>query len=489
MGLRTNEQLCVELTDTEIRLFWFIPGKGKSKINMTSVVFETIPLIPGIFEHAIVRQPRQLTQILEQCLVSHGIKGRVKVRIGIPLYNGFIREYVIPWIPKRERIQLLSYLADEEIPIPANERVSDYFIREDNSSQKRLCIILSGIRKSVLLGITTCFEEAGFLIEYIGFSAIAWAKVMDFGERDHTLVITEQAGRLQLILYKGQIPEIIRTIPPRTKSLRGEEVRLEIQRFLAYFSTLNEQVKIERIIGFGGEEAESLGRGICDYFSKERGRELIFQTLEEALQNKQRIGIEPSHRERILTSIGMASYKLTTTFNNFWREENRKRKEQKNVWFAALVFLALSLAGLGFRSYVNENLNILRQEVARIEMAGEHFRQQGNSQGEKARAWSTLVKKPSDIGIELAQLQGLTGKGVQLERLDYKGNVLVIQGNAIEPVLVQEVVSSLQSMGWEKARLTGYRQEQNLSQDQSIKSQRIEFTLTAERTKNREIIQ
>lgn len=478
MSRREHLQASVELTDHELRWLWYIPKQGKEGISMTPVIFKVISLPQGIIEQGEVRQPTELTRILEKCLEEQGVKGRVKVRIGIPFANSFIREYTLPWVAKRERTHLLSYLADEEIPISVNERFFDSFVTEENSSPKRLRVVLSGIRKWVLSGIITSFEAAGFAIESIEFSLLAWARVLNFGPEEYTLLIKEQRGMIQLILYKGQIPEITRVIPPAAKHYGAEEWSLEIQRILVYFSSLHERVEIQRVVVSQGLEPENLGRRVCAYLSLEKGLEPSFQVLEGAIASLPQIE-NCTDPDQLLAVTGMALVAGRTSSNNFQREENQRKMGQRNKWIAAIVLFALTLMGLGLRVSILKTMDALDREIIQLRVTGESLELLGKRQKEQARAWNDLARNPTTVGKDLRVLDGLTRKGLQFDRLEVKEGSLMIQGSASEGVLVQVVLNQLQNSGWEKARLRNY----HLDENQDPEAGGIKFTLVAERVR------
>jgi hypothetical protein len=474
--LRKQEHVCVELTDHEIRLLWYIPRQDRSGVIMTPVTFHVIPLPPGIVEQGVVCQPVKLAGLLENSLKDRGTKGKVKARIGIPLSNGFIREYVLPWVSKRERSKLFTYLADEEIPIAVDERFSDSYVLVEDSLTKVLRVVLSGIRKSVLTGISTSFEAAGFSIEIIGFSAIAWAKGLDFGTNEHNLLIKEQAGSIQLILYKGQIPEFTRTIPSVARNFSTGEWNLEIQRILAYFSTVQGQMEIKKVVVSQGTETENLGQRLCVYLDLEKGIQPSFQVIAGNLPSTP-LFERCTTPEKILAVMGMAVEGPLSYPNNFWRsiKQRETRKIVKEIVVG--VCLVLALVGLGIRQVKIKELSVLEQEVFQLRTEVENLEQIRKYQQERSRAWNDLVQSPTTVGKDLVQLRRLTGNGLQFERIEYTGDALVVVGNSTEPALVQQVLHQLHALGWEKAQIKSYHQNDN------DKASRIGFTLTAERVR------
>lgn len=474
--LPEHRQVSIELTDDELRMLWYTPGKRKQEIDLTKVIFQAVPIPPGVIEQGQVLQPTELIRILENFRKTHGIEGRVKARIGIPFANSFIREYTLPWVKKRERTPLLTYLAEEEIPISANERVFDSFVLDENSPTRRLNVILSGIRRSVLSGIATSFEAAGFSIEIIEFSLIAWARVLNFEPGEHTLLIKEQMGIFQLIFYKGQLPEITRIIPLAAKHYGAEEWNLEIQRVLAYFSTMHEQVEIHRVVVSQGRDTEDLGRRFCAYLSLEKGIEPNFQVLGVTMPFIPQIE-NCTNPDKLLAVSGLALEVPKSSFNNFWRGEIKRKSVRRNKWIAFALFCALTFLGLIIRVSTLEKLSELNQENFRLKATGESMERSGKKQEGQARAWNDLLKNPTTVGQDLSRINSLSGNGIWFERLEVKENTLLVKGNASNAILVQQVLNQLQHLDWEKAQLSNYHMDEN------SEAGLIEFTMKAERLK------
>ncbi len=92
-----------ELTDNEIRAFWFsAPPLRKRVDNCNSVKFDRITIPTGIIEQGNVRDESALTEILLNYRKQNSNKIH-KTSLAITLQQGFIRSYTFPWIPKKDR--------------------------------------------------------------------------------------------------------------------------------------------------------------------------------------------------------------------------------------------------------------------------------------------------------------------------------------------------------------------------------------------------
>lgn len=489
---REKQQVSIEITDQEIRVLGYLPTRERrlkrlkrlkrleefKEIDMTSVMFETFILPSGVIEQGIVRQPTELTRILELSLKNRGIKGNVSARITIPLSNGFVREYSLPWISKRERKQLIPYLADEEIPIPTEERVYDYWIAEEKLEDKRIRVVLSGIRKANLTSFTTCFEAAGLGIESLGFSPLAWAYALNLEPNQHILLIKEHSDFFQFHLYKGRIPEMTRTLRLDPQGSLGIEERdVELERVLAYFWTFQEKVDIRRVIISEGKESAKLGQKVCAYLRQEKGLAPQLQTMTEVISpyiNSEFKGDEP---EKILAVLGMAFQSSSDYPNNFWREKVRIKQGQRRRWIATVLLLVLSFTGLVVRDLLVQKVDTLDSEISQLEANREVMTRSIDEETKRTQEWLQLVEHPTSVGHELAQVQSLMGNGIQFKRLDYQEGTLIIEGDATQPALVQNLFEKLQLLGWDQPRLGTYHQDEN----RDSTDERIEFSLTTKK--------
>jgi len=115
-----------ELTDGEIRAFWFsVPPFRKPVHSSTVVRFDRIPIPVGVIEQGNVRDENGLIDILATYRAQHPGESP-KAYLAIHLQQGFIRSYTLPWIPKRDRKSAISLLVDEEISIARSDLLFDF---------------------------------------------------------------------------------------------------------------------------------------------------------------------------------------------------------------------------------------------------------------------------------------------------------------------------------------------------------------------------
>ena len=139
-----------ELTDGEIRAFWFsVHAFRKPGHSSTEVKFDRIPIPVGVIQQGNVRNENVLFDILSTYSAQHPGDTQ-KAYLAIPLQQGFIRSYTLPWIPKRDRKSAISLLVDEEISIARSDLLFDFLVLSEEK-HKSLQILLGATRQSLYL--------------------------------------------------------------------------------------------------------------------------------------------------------------------------------------------------------------------------------------------------------------------------------------------------------------------------------------------------
>lgn len=476
--------VCVELTDHELRWLWY-SFKGKDRHPLVPVRFDIISLPQGLMRQGKVLQHEEFRSILksylEQRKLEFKLRRNPRIRIGLSLQNQFIREYSLPWVKKGNRAGLLRYLAEEEIPIPKDELIYDYFIEEQKSSPLRLKVILSGIRESIFSPIASSFSAVGFEIEQVSFSQLSWGNVLDFASAKNTLFLREDEGQVQYIFYKEKIPEIIRNFPAAVQYYGEDEWNNEIHRMLLYLSSLHEDVELlSRILWGHGRETEKVGKRIEDYLQRVRGKAPTLQAVDTVsfgfLDYEPLEALHSAEPEQLLTVLGMALEENKNSLNNFWRVENHRKKKQRVKLVAVILILLMDLGGLGMLASSQESLNALQEEAKQLsEVKNSQVLAEGNLR-EQRQAWEKVAKHSTTVGQAVGELIVYDTEKIKLERIEIKGQTLLIQGVATESLEVQRVFQQLEASGWGKVQLGKYQ----LTESSLVGGMPIQFTLKAE---------
>ncbi|MEL1135164.1 hypothetical protein AAC978_08250 [Desulfitobacterium sp. THU1] len=482
---RVRWKVCVEITEEELRWLW-CSYKGRDGSTAISVEkFETVLLPPGVAVRGKVKQPEVLHLIVKRYLEERRAEFRLphqlQLRIGMPLQNQFIREYSLPWVKKGDRKGLVNYLAEEEIPIPKEELIFDYLIREQRSSPPRLNVTLAGIRKSDFFSLISCFQAEGLEIEQVSFSQSAWGNALKFNPQDNTLILRQVAGQMLVIYYRGSTPEMIRSLSAATYSYGEEEWDSELHRILLHLSLYDEQVVLQRILWGQGNETAKVGKRIGEYLRRVHGQEPIMQEVDEAFYavfDKELLQAIPCPEpERLLTALGIALDQEKNTLNNFWRGERIKRKSYRVKSIAVGLLLLVNIAGLGMLVSSQYALNSMHNKATQLSEMKASVALAEEQQREQVEAWLRVKNKSTSIGQAMQELSSFNPVGIRLERMEIKGDTLLMQGVAAESLEVQKVFQYLDAGGWGSVVLSSY----HVAEQIQVEHMPIQFTLKAVR--------
>ncbi len=441
--------VCIEVLEQELRWLWYLP-KGKNRVVPSSLAFKTISLPPGVIEQGQVRQPEKLTHLLQEAIESElrNLKNKTPIylKLGIPGHSLFIHEYLLPWTKKKERKGLLKYLAEEEIPIPPEELLYEYSLVEDIENRK-LKILLAGIRRTYLYSLVDVFQRAGFVVKEVGVSLLAWKWALGLNDEEGTLICLEENDQVHIILYKRGAPQLIRGF--------------EIQRLLFYLEPFEPEGAVRRIITGRGRRAKEAGLAIQDILSRHQGEEPLLQELSKVLEDQSpKISsdwqdILGEHQgEQVLTCMGLLG-KIPSNID-FWRhqQEGRKNRTRKQIVAGILLFILLG-ASLTFLQ-TQQRSNLLQEEYVLLKDLEANQRELQENTMRPIYTWQEAESKKTIVGQELRALLALRDESIQLKRIEIKGNTLFIEGGTAEALVVPRVFQQLKELAWTNVELVNY---------------------------------
>ena len=472
-------RICVEITDDELRWLWCCP-QGRDKM-FNPEHFEITPLPQGVVQQGKIIYPEAFQAILQGYLekLKSGFKvtHKPRVNIALPMQNQFIRQYNLPWVKKSNRPGLIGYLAEEEIPIVKEELVYDYYCQEPKDHKANLKLVMAGIRETILVPVTSAFVKAGFTINKVTFSPVAYGNALKFGTEDNAVLVGEDEGQIQCIFYKGAVPELVRTFPS-TEYYNPDEWQNELQRLHIFFTSLNDQLDELKIIWHKGAIPEELSRKIGEYWQDKFGKRPVLETVEEVCQRslQKALMLSAYKSEKYLAVLGLAR-EGKEDINNFWRWENRKQKKQKLHRTLASAMLLLSMGGLTLTVSYQENLQSLRLDVERLQAVHSSQVLAAELDKKQRETWEKLVNQSTTVGKAVKELTAYDSEGIKIDRMEIKEHTIVLQGQAAQSLFVEEIYGRLYALEWENVQLVKYQ----VVEDYLSEGLPIQFVLKAEK--------
>lgn len=459
-----TDSVVFEITDREIRALRFlVPPFRKSLRNSAKVKFDCIPIPTGIIEQGNVRDQNALINLLRIYASKYSGKSS-KSYLAVPLQQGFIRAYHLPWLPRRDRKSAISLLADEEISVAKSDILYDYYVLEEERHNS-LEVLLGAARQNLLEEYVLIFEHAGFKVMGIDFALSVLGQALGFKRQEDVLYLQGDVEGLQIALFRGKIPESVRTLQspqihlPLVKEswsngqAQMTELGNEISRFLLYYRTQHPDLKLSRLVWRGYVISEQLAQWMLmtnqvlevEQAKISKASDFCRNVLEE---NQGYCEVVIGYALRIIgNSPGL----------NFCRQANLAKMAMRKLQGLAGLSAALSLLGAILWFLLVQITSPLQNEVAGLSRQGAKIEAEVRHQEDLELAWNKLKVNSEKIGKGLAQIQALSGSGLKITRVTYKQGSISLSGSAIEPMEVQSLLNTLRNYGWIQPVLTSYK--------------------------------
>ena len=454
-----------ELTDGEIRAFWFsVHPLSKYGHSSTAVKFDRIPIPTGVIEQGNVRNETVLNDIL----AAYGAQnpgGSQQVYLAIPLHQGFIRSYTLPWIPKPDRKSAISLLIDEEIPIARTDLLFDYLVLSEEKHLD-LQILLGATRRSLLEQYVCIFEGAGFKVVGVDLAFSILGQSLGFEFYQDILYLQGEVDSFQIVLFRGAVPESVRSLNEGPKERENE-----IRRFLLYYRTQHPDLNVKRLVWKGDCGTELLAQGLLTSNHVSMVEQAKLTNVPHSWQN---IVAETKGLGEVAVGYGIRISAQGPKLN-LWRQPYMAQTVQRRYRGMAMLIVALFMMGNISWFWLYQSSVPLQKDVQQLSLQGAKIETQAKHQEDLAVAWNKLKINPERIGDALAQiqaLQALPGADPKIEQVVYKQGNLSLSGSAIEVNSVENLLRTLRTMGWEQPALSSYKLTSHNN---------VEFSLSAKR--------
>ncbi|KUO78659.1 MAG: competence protein ComA [Desulfosporosinus sp. BRH_c37] len=473
-----KKSVVFELTDGEIRAFWFtVPFIKKQGHVSNAVKFDQIPIPTGIIEQGNVRNEKALIGILSTYRAQYPGNNH-RTYLAIPLKQGFIRVYMLPWLAKKDIKSAISLLVAEETPIAGVDLLYDYLVIS-KEKDKSLQILLGATRRSLLDSYVFIFGQAGFKVIGVDFALFVLGQALGFEPNEDVLYLEGESDCCKMVLFRGAVPDNVRTLLLQQlphpflsednqdhADKRVKEWGNEIRRFLLYYRTQQPDLDLKRLVWNGDIVVDQLASGLLysDHVSSVEQAKIKFlpdiwkMALEE---NKGKgevavgYGIRITARRRGL---------------NLWRQPYLAQIAQLRYRKMAIIIFALFITGIitWFPLYQRELT--LKQEVLRLSHQGSKIEAQNKYQEDLEVAWKRVKMNPKRIGEGLEHIRTLPGAELKFEQVIFKQGTISLRGNSHDPESVQTLIRTLRVLGWEHPVLSEYK---------LTSSNNVEFFLSA----------
>ncbi len=458
----------IEITDQEIKALWISGKPHVKRISQAAVInFDLIPIPTGVIDQGILRDKEAFIRLLQTYFVQLKLVGPIVTNLLIPFQLGFLRNYRLPWIAKTERRSAIGFLIDEEVPIPGSDLLSDFIILEENRENNLFHILLGATRKSLIQAYVEAFLQVGFQVKNIDFAISALGYALGLENKEESLYLSAESGMLQLILFSGIIPEVVRTlVPDPTLVSPDAEWESEIQRILLYYGNQHPELSLKRIYTAGEGVAEVLAGRLQKAGMVSQVQKADLVRIPDSWKKRY-----PEWQDDAKAVMGYVLRILQKAPGiNLWRHlADRKTTFLFNKAILGIVMLSL-IAGTLIWFSLQYQVIQLQNEVEQLRGLGTETLTLTNQQKELNNAWFKAQEHQIYVGEHLAEIQRLLPSGVELSYLEYKEGRLSLQGTTDNAEHFEGLLKALESSGLEHPLLTSYQKTDRTSIEFSLKT-------------------
>ncbi|HWQ89609.1 MAG TPA: PilN domain-containing protein [Desulfitobacteriaceae bacterium] len=453
--------LTIEISDQELRILCLTRKSGVKKILAKEIpVFDIIILPNGVIEQGILKNKEVFISLWQKYLADKKLTGAITVNFLIPFQLGFLRTYCLPWISKAERLSAVGFLIDEEVPIPGSDLLSDYIILEDDRKNNLFHILVGAARKSIIQAYIEAFSQINIEVRNIDCALSVLGYVLNLKNNEESLYLQVENQTLQLIIFNGIVPEVVRTFYPDLSAVSpDEEWEREIQKVLLYYGNQRSALSLRKICFAGERAAEDMAERICKAGWASQIQPADAVKIPDLWQK-----VCPKWPEKAKTVTGyVLRIRQKAPGINLWRQQMARKRRNFTSRIIYVLCALILLTGCIVLFPLQLKKNQLQNEVDKLRIQGSDTIAFSNQLNNLEKAWSEARNYQLYVGEYLTEIQRLLPTGIELNNLEYKEGNLSLQGTTTEADQIEKLLATLKSMGLEHPLLTTYQQTEQAS--------------------------
>lgn len=236
----------------------------------------------------------KVAEMVKQLANDAGVSSKNAIA-ALPSSSSYTAIINTPKLAEKELEESISYQADKYIPIPADQAKIDWAVIGENTDTEELSVLIVAAPNNIATKYLNIVQKAGFELLALEINALALARSLTVPDTTGAVVVID-IGTLgtDIVLLKGQVPQLVRTVSVGSKSLRRvisqnlgldetqsdqfmkkfglqqdklegqvfktlkpvmDHVVEEIVKSMKYFQEKNPDVKIEKLVMTGGTSA------------------------------------------------------------------------------------------------------------------------------------------------------------------------------------------------------------------------------------------
>jgi len=433
--------LFVEITAYEIR---FLKQQRNLGSKSAGLSFQSIPFVTednqsawdtysGMSQASLTR----LEQVLRDYRQKSVGNQKLAAFVLLPFEKGLIREYILPWIHKRDRDSAVEYCLKHEFPYLMKELIFKYRVIEERERQD-LRIQVTAIRRDIVRLYAQCFDKAGYILKGIEYSA--WALAEYLCPPDSSILLCLRKANLyeaELIVFKGTVPLIIRDI----RIGAGKNSASNI-----FFGPQDLGAAVDFLLTDGSLESEKAVDWLKNF----------------GLIGQVKTFMPPSAQFETYALLG-ARQRVRAQNNYNFLEENNHTKFKKAVFGAVICLILLLTAGGKVLYTQNSTYQKIQEDIASLVETSS--RQTENNIYAVGEEWQeinqTSLKDLQQINKALGDISKINGSLV-LTSWNYQKGKLTVAGECGHNNEIMQLMNIFVLEGWKQPVLVKYHRQREI---------------------------
>lgn len=163
----------------------------------------------------------KIAGFVKQLTNDAGVSSK-NVIAALPSSSSYTAIMKTPKLNDKELGESISYQADKYIPIPLDKAKLDWAVIGENTDTEELDVLLVAAPNKVAEKYLNIVQKAGFELLALEINALALARSLTVAAQTASSTVIIDIGTLgtDIVVLKGQTPQIVRTVGVGSKSLR-----------------------------------------------------------------------------------------------------------------------------------------------------------------------------------------------------------------------------------------------------------------------------
>lgn len=387
-------------------------------------------------------------------LLHHYVRQETQIELLLPFTQGYFHSFSLPWIPRRDRETAFGFLIDEEVPLPAEDRIADLTVVAEQKKKNMLKIAIGAAKKSWIGQYAQGFAAAGIKVKGIDFAVSSFGCALKEAGLDNVLYIDNDGQNLNVMLYREGTPNLIRAFPLKPLAEAPDQA--------GHWAAETAKTLMRSGYGFGTASFQVLTGS--DQVSADLATALMtagrFIPTEKAVRT--RIWSKLQSEERPFEELALFGHayrlKAQKPHFNFYRPDNKERGagEKKKVKFglvmgAVLIVLFLA-AGAAERCFPHR-----AEEKITAADNGPRPAADDRQLSQSKQDYRLLT---ASAGEKTLQLIAALSDTVNLTKIELSDSGLAVSGEAPTGSGVYQVMKGIERLGWGTPELSEYAQDE-----------------------------